>query len=266
MTAYAIGDIQGCYRGLCQLLDKLAPTQEDQLWFCGDLINRGQDNVSTLRLLRELGQQARCVLGNHDLHALAVHYGLRPAHRSDTLEDLLQAQDRDDLFNWLRQQPLLVKDPQLKFCMVHAGIAPHWDIDTAEQAAKDLSEALRGEFPETFLQTIYGNQPNHWQQVHTIEEKYRYAFNVLTRMRYLDAQGGLDFQYKGATAPQGLTPWFAYPRQEPLSYRVVFGHWSSIGGQSLGPQFFALDTGCIWGGQLSALNLQTLALTQVSCA
>ncbi len=265
MTTYAIGDIQGCYRSLCQLLEKLAPTQDDQLWFCGDLINRGEDNVSTLKLLRDLGSRAKCVLGNHDLHALAVYHGLRPAHHSDTLDDLLQSQDRAQWFDWLRQQPLLVKDDALNFCMVHAGIAPHWDMQTAMAAAQSISDELRSNDPSHFLQTKYGNLPNHWQQLTSDADQHRYNFNVLTRMRYLDAQGGLDFEHKGATAPAGFVPWFQYPRSTPLNYRVVFGHWSTIGGQWLGPQFFAIDTGCIWGGQLSALNLQTQALTQVSC-
>ena len=265
MTTYAIGDIQGCYRSLCQLLNKLAPTQDDQLWFCGDLINRGQDNVSTLNLLQDLGAQAQCVLGNHDLHALAVHYGLRPAHSSDTLDDLLQSPHRERCFEWLRQQPLLIKDDALKFCMVHAGIAPHWDMAAAIQAAQSISDELHSADPSQFLQSKYGNLPNHWQRINSSIEQHRYNFNVLTRMRYLDGDGGLDFQHKGTHAPLGLTPWFAYPRQTPLNYRVVFGHWSAIGGQILGPDFFAIDTGCIWGGQLSALNLETLALTQVSC-
>lgn len=263
MATYAIGDLQGCYRSLNQLLDKLALHQQDQLWFCGDLINRGEDNVATLKLLRDLGSQVQVVLGNHDLHALAIYYGLRPLHRSDTIQDLLRSPLADSLFEWLRQQPLLIVDDDLKFCMVHAGIAPHWQITDAKIAASDLCQALQANDPRPLLTTIYGNEPHHWQDINSPAAAQRYAFNTLTRMRYVDQDGGLDFAHKSDQAPAELMPWFAYPRQQALSHRVVFGHWSAIGGKIMGPQFFAVDTGCVWGGPLTALNLQTLTLTQV---
>lgn len=266
MSVYAIGDLQGCLAPLQRLLRKLQfePSQ-DQLWFAGDLVNRGPQSLETLRYVMSLGSGAVCVLGNHDLHLVARAFGGRQG-RLDTLDALLAAPDREALLLWLRQCPLMHEAPG--WVMAHAGIAPCWDLATARLAARQAEAVLRGDDPSGFLARMYGDEPRRWADASDEDGRLRFTINAFTRMRYCQPDGALEFRSKGApgSQPAPLAPWFALPTRVALGAEVIFGHWSQLTRVHWAEHgVWGLDTGAVWGGQLTALNLQTRELTAVDC-
>ncbi len=232
MSIYAIGDVQGCHAPLLRLLDRLRfDPARDQLWFAGDLVNRGPDSLQTLRLVRSLGDRAVSVLGNHDLHLLARAAGGR-AGRLDSLDALLAAEDCEALLEWLRHCPLLHETPG--WVLAHAGIAPCWTLAEARAAARAAEAVLRGRNHVQFLQHMYGDEPRRYSPALDGAERLRYTINAFTRMRYCQADGALEFRSKGApgSQPAGLQPWFALPERVPIDADIVFGHWSRCTGRS----------------------------------
>jgi bis(5'-nucleosyl)-tetraphosphatase (symmetrical) len=261
MAIYAVGDLQGCLDPLQRLLERLAfDPAHDRLWLVGDLVNRGPQSLEALRFVRDLGAAAITVLGNHDLHLLAVAIAGGKTKGKDTLTPILTAPDRDELIDWLRRQPLFHHDPAVGAILVHAGIPPDWDIPTAAACARQVEAVLASEEVKDFLTEMYGDHPDRWDAGLMGLQRLRYTVNALTRMRYLTTDGRLEFKYKCAPeqAPKWLTPWYAVPRA-PLGATVVFGHWSTLGRIRL-PGAIALDTGCLWGGHLTAVRLDDPAL------
>lgn len=256
MATYAIGDLQGCYDSLLRLLDKLKfDTTKDTLWFAGDLVNRGPDSLSTLRFVKSLGDNAITVLGNHDLHLLAI--AAKHKNTNDNgLKDILNADDANELLNWLRRQPLLHQDSQLNFTMVHAGIYPGWDLKTAQKSANELEVVLRSNDYLEFIFNMYGNLPEKWDDELQHWERLRFICNSFTRMRYCEKDGSLNFKSHGApgTHPENTLPWFDITSRKITDERIIFGHWSTLGKVNK-KNVYPLDTGCVWGGQLTALRL-----------
>lgn len=269
MAWYGIGDVQGCHDVLLRLLDALRfDTGQDRLWLVGDLVNRGRQSAEVLRTVRGLGSAAVTVLGNHDLHLLAVASGARPARPGDTFEDVLAAPDREELLSWLATRPLLVSDPSSRTVMVHAGLLPQWDAGVAAERAAELESALRDETHPEVLAQMYGDEPRCWREDLEGGERLRVITNVLTRMRFVDAAGCLHMGASGtaAMAPAGCVPWFEHPERRWRGHRVVFGHWASLG-LWRGNDAIGLDSGCVWGGSLSAVRLDApgLPCIQQSC-
>jgi bis(5'-nucleosyl)-tetraphosphatase (symmetrical) len=255
MAIYAIGDIQGCYTEFRRLLDVIRfDAERDQLWLVGDLVNRGPQSLETLRFVRDLGESAIVVLGNHDLHLIATASSLGKSGRKDTLGPVLRAADCDELIDWLRQQRMFYHNDQ--YCMVHAGIPPQWDLALTQAMATAVEETISGDDYHVFFRSMYGNKPHIWQDDLTKDEKLRFAVNCFTRMRYCTTAGELDFHHKGApgTQPTQLLPWFQVPERKSRNMRIIFGHWSTLGYQDT-DNIYAIDTGCLWGGQLTALRL-----------
>ena len=256
MAVYAIGDLQGCFEELQRLLDRLRfDPAADRLWFAGDLVNRGPDSLATLRFVRGLGEGARVVLGNHDLHLLTLYAQGRGADANSTLRPIFAAEDATVLLEWLRHQPLLHHDAALGFTMTHAGLPPPWDLAQAQVCAREVEQALQGEGFAELSRRLYGNEPDRWSPALTGLARQRYTINALTRMRFCTADGRLDFAAKGApgSQPPELMPWFEVPRRAHTG-RLLFGHWSALGPVTV-PAIYPLDTGCLWGGALSALRL-----------
>jgi bis(5'-nucleosyl)-tetraphosphatase (symmetrical) len=257
MAIYAIGDIQGCFEALQALLRRITfRPGRDTLWFTGDLVNRGPKSAKVLRLVMDLGASAVSVLGNHDLHLLAVAHEAAPALASDTFQDVLQAPDRDRLLRWLRQRPLLYEDARLGFALVHAGMLPQWDVATARRLAGEVEAQLRSACFVDLLAHMYGNRPDRWDARLRGHERLRVIVNALTRLRYLDAEGRMDLAPVGApgSQPAHLKPWFqarAPAQHEPT---VVFGHWSALGVWDQ-DGVIGIDSGCLWGGSLTAVRL-----------
>jgi bis(5'-nucleosyl)-tetraphosphatase (symmetrical) len=265
MATYAVGDIQGCYTELRQLLELVRfDPAADQLWLVGDLVNRGPDSLGVLRLVKSLGDAAITVLGNHDLHLLAVAESVAELHHSDTLHDILIAPDRDKLLTWLRAQRLLHVEGN--FVLVHAGLLPSWTVKQAQQFAHEIEAALQGTHYHEFLTRMYGNHPDHWEDELTGYKRLRVITNAFTRMRICSVQGGMEFKFKGEVqdVPAGYMPWFEVPGRASAGATVVCGHWSALGLKST-PQVIALDTGCLWGGALSAIRLEDRKVFQVQC-
>lgn len=259
MAVYAIGDIQGCYDDLMGLLEEIQFDQgKDRLWFTGDLVNRGPDSLRVLRFVRDLGDNAISVLGNHDLHMLALAEGYAPHHRSDTLDEILNAPDREDLLNWVRQQPLLYHDEKLHFTMVHAGLPPQWDLSLAQQCAFEVESVLRGDNYLEFLANMYGNEPDIWDENLQGWDRLRFITNCFSRLRYCNSEGQLCLKSKGepGTQPKGYLPWFEVPGRKSKDMRIIFGHWSTLG-LYRDNGVFSLDTGCLWGGLLTAMHLES---------
>lgn len=257
MAVYAIGDVQGCYDELMELLELIRfDLAKDHLWFTGDLVNRGPASLQTLRAVRELGDRAVTVLGNHDLHLLAVAEGHAPFHKSDTLAEILSAPDRDELLAWLRQQPLMHHDAGLGCTLVHAGLPPQWNLLEAQTYANEVETVLRSDNYSEFFQHMYGNTPDVWSDELTGWDRLRFITNSFTRLRFCDAQGRFNFSAKGkpGTQPEGYLPWFEIPGRCSKDLRIVFGHWSTLGlRQEI--EIVSLDTGCLWGQHLSAIKL-----------
>ena len=255
MSVYAISDVQGCYDALRALLDKLKfDPAKDTLWFAGDLVNRGSQSLQVLRYVKSLGDRAITVLGNHDLHLLAVDAGLKK--KDADLIEILTAPDRRELIDWLRQQPLLHHDSSLGYTLVHAGISPQWDLATAQACARELEQVLRGDDYREFLKVMYGDRPRKWRWWLFGERRLRYICNCFTRIRFCTRGGKLALAEKGApgSQPQKYVPWFDVPRRASKEMCLVFGHWSTLGAFHA-PGIYALDTGCVWGGALTALEL-----------
>ena len=252
---YLVGDVQGCASALDRLLATIGfSASRDHLYVLGDLVNRGPDSLAALRRLRSFGASATCLLGNHDWHLLAVAAGVRKLHRSDTLDAILAAADREEWLAWLRQRRMAVH--ARGWLMVHAGVVPQWDLATTLALAGDLERALQEQPPHEFLATMFGNLPSHWSAVRSDDERLRFTLNALTRIRFVDGDGGLDFDAKdsAADAPAGLVPWFDAPGRRTEGTPIAFGHWASLGLLER-PGLLALDTGCVWGGRLSAARL-----------
>jgi bis(5'-nucleosyl)-tetraphosphatase (symmetrical) len=257
MALYAIGDVQGCDAELGALLGALKYSADrDSLWFVGDLVNRGPDSLKVLRRIRALGDAATVILGNHDLHLLAVASGGARLRDDDTLGAVLAAPDRDVLLDWLGSRPLMHEDPHLNVCMVHAGLPPQWDLAVARECAHELETALRRD-PTKLFDRLYGDQPDRWDDALQGEERLRFIANCLTRLRYLDAEGRLALRAKGSpkkAQSKSLIPWFEAREARWRGSRIVFGHWSTLGFFS-NADVTGLDTGCVWGDCLTALRL-----------
>jgi bis(5'-nucleosyl)-tetraphosphatase (symmetrical) len=264
---YLIGDVQGCCNALDRLLAQLdfSPSR-DRLWVLGDLVNRGPASLATLRRLQGLGAAASCLLGNHDLHLLAVAHGARAAHRGDTLQPILQAPDREALLSWLCQQRLALHDQG--WLMVHAGVVPQWDLADTLAAAAEVEDVLRGPALPDFLHSMYGNEPARWDPDLAGTARLRLTVNVLTRLRFCSASGEMDFKTKdgAGAAPEGFMPWFDVPGRRTADVPMAFGHWSTLGLLNR-PQLLGLDTGCVWGGRLTAARIDGghREIVQVDC-
>jgi bis(5'-nucleosyl)-tetraphosphatase (symmetrical) len=266
VATYAIGDIQGCLSSLQQLINKIQfRASHDRLWFVGDLVNRGPDSLSVLRWVKALGPTAVVVLGNHDLHLLAAAEGARPIRKDDTFQDVLAAPDRDDLLHWLRQRPLLHR--QDKFVFVHAGLLPQWTVEEAEQLAREVEQVLQSADFKSLLQHMTGSKPGRWSPELTGAARYRVIINALTRLRLCTVDGEMEFSYTGPPlgAPPGYVPWFDVPTRRSRDATVISGHWAALG-LVMREDLIALDTGCVWGGSLSAVRLEDRAVFQVACA
>jgi bis(5'-nucleosyl)-tetraphosphatase (symmetrical) len=256
MALYAIGDLQGCYDSLRTLLDRLRfDPAHDRLWFTGDLVNRGPQSLEVLRFVKDL-PHAVSVLGNHDLHLLAVASGQAPAKKRDTFEPVLQAPDRAELLAWLRRQPLLHHDPALGCTLVHAGLLPQWDLAQARGLAAEAEHFIQRSEHNVLFTHMYGDSPDHWQEDLGGWARVRIIINAFTRLRYCDATGRMDLRPKGAPGkqPAHLLPWFQVPGRRSQGQRIVFGHWSTLGVWNT-DGVLGLDSGCLWGGRLTAVRL-----------
>ncbi len=255
MAVYLIGDVQGCDGALGRLLDELGfSASRDTAYVLGDLVNRGPQSLATVRRLMALGSSAHCLLGNHDLHLLAVSQGIRPAHRSDTVDDILQSTDRPALLDWLRQRPMALQAHG--WLMVHAGVLPQWDAAQTLALAGELEQVLRSADWADFLREMYGNTPDRWSNSLQGSDRLRVIVNALTRLRFCTADGVMEFKTKDSAgaAPEGFMPWFDVPERRTAAERIAFGHWSTLGAVDR-PGLLALDTGCVWGGCLTAARL-----------
>jgi bis(5'-nucleosyl)-tetraphosphatase (symmetrical) len=258
MTTYAIGDVQGCHDALQRLLEAIRfDPASDHLWFCGDLVNRGGKSLETLRLVRSLDLHSVVVLGNHDLSLLSIAERKESEQRkvNAELQAVLFADDRKDLLEWLRQRPLLHVDRAQGWLLVHAGLAPKWTVKLAESRAREVEQVLHGKSAAKLLRGMYGDRPGWSTKLKGIERQ-RAIINVFTRMRYCNPQGGIAHDCKGAPGTQrpGLYPWFEVPGRVERDLRVVCGHWSTLG-LFMGMGVYSIDTGCVWGGKLTALAL-----------
>ena len=255
MALYLIGDLQGCNEPLGRLLDTVGfSPSRDTLYLLGDLVNRGPDSLGVLRRLMALGGAAHCLLGNHDLHLLATAHGVRKPNRSDTMGDILRATDRSTLLDWLRQRPMALQAHG--WLMVHAGVLPGWDALQTMALAGEVEAVLRGPDWVAFLHSMYGDQPDHWRDGLEGAERLRVIVNALTRLRFCSAQGQMEFATKNAAAeaPPGFMPWFDVPGRRTAGTPVAFGHWSTLK-QVPRDDVLPLDTGCVWGGCLTAARL-----------
>lgn len=267
MSIYVVGDIQGCFSCLMKLLEQVNfSTPRDQLWAVGDLVNRGPDSLETLRFCKSLGGNFRTVLGNHDLHLLAVARGVKAPNYKDTLQDILSAPDRHDLLAWLQHQPLLISEGE--YTIVHAGIPPIWSLEEARAGAREVETALASPASMGFFNNMYGNEPGAWRDDLEGNDRLRVITNYLTRMRYCDADGKLELQNKQppVNGPAGYLPWFAHKNRKTGEDKIVFGHWASLNGIAEAKNLFPLDTGCVWGGRLRLLSLVTGKYSHQSCA
>ena len=268
MAVYAVGDVQGCYDQLRRLVDRLAfDPDQDCLWLTGDLVNRGAGSLDVLRYVRSLGSAAISVLGNHDLTLLAVRHGQVKLRKKDTFGDVLGAEDCDELLHWLRHRPMVHRDATLGWTMVHAGFVPQWDIELALACAGELERVLRSASFRAFLGHMYGDVPDQWSDDLEGFDRLRFITNCLTRLRFCDLQGRIAMKEKGepGSQPAEFHPWFDVTWRRTAGESIVFGHWAMLG-LHLGERVLGLDTGCAWGGRLSAARLDgELGITSVSC-
>ena len=258
MATYAIGDVQGCYDSLMALLDKLDyDDNQDTLWFAGDLVNRGPKSLKTLRFIKALGDKAVSVLGNHDLHLLAIYFNEKNPRKSDTLEATLNASDSEELMHWLRHQPLVHHDENLNALMVHAGVPPKWSAKKAVKRSLEFETFIQSADYKEFFNVMYGNHPDQWDKTLVGMDRLRIIVNYFTRMRFCTQKGQLDLLTKEGLEkqPKGFSPWFELDRKAQDT-RIFFGHWAALEGKADVDNVFALDTGCVWGGKLSAIRLE----------
>jgi bis(5'-nucleosyl)-tetraphosphatase (symmetrical) len=266
MSTYAVGDVQGCYDQLRRLLDRMRfDPAVDTLWLVGDLVNRGPQSLETLRFVQSLGERAVTVLGNHDLHLLVIAAGVRKPHRGDTLEAILEAPDREELLAWVRGRKLM--HTGFGYAMVHAGLLPQWSIDRASALAREVEAALQGPRYHELLENMYGNAPAEWHDDLTGFDRLRVIVNAMTRLRLCDASGRMEFTHKTGLdgSPAGYFPWFSVPNRASAGTPIICGHWAALG-LMIQRDLVALDSGCVWGRQLSALRLEDRELTQCDCS
>ena len=260
MATYAIGDVQGCFDELAQLLAKVNFEKADRLWFVGDLVNRGPKSLEVLRFVRDLGARAVTVLGNHDLHLIAQHAGVERPHKGDTFRDVLDAADADELVGWLRRQPMVHVDGA--YAMVHAGLLPQWSIDKAAALGKEVAGALAAPAYREFLKSMYGDKPGRWADTLSGWDRLRVIVNAMTRMRFCNRAGRIDLEGKGTEPRKGYLRWYRTRRREDRT--LLFGHWSQLG-LVAEPHVLGLDSGCVWGGALTAVRLEDRTLFQIPC-
>jgi len=266
MSIYAVGDIQGCLQPLKRLLKAVNfDTNKDQLWSTGDIVNRGPESLATLRYLYNLGDAFKMVLGNHDLHLLAIAAGVTRCKPKDTLDEILIAPDRKVLLEWLQSQPLLIS--RYGYTITHAGIPPNWSIKEACARASEVETVLRGDQASLYFANMYGNAPAGWNAELQDSDRWRVITNYLTRMRYCDPEGNLELTCKvhPSVAPEGLTPWFAFTSIKTIDDTIIFGHWASLEGMNCGHNVYALDTGCVWGGCMRLMELGTNRYIETHC-
>ncbi|MFJ7286029.1 symmetrical bis(5'-nucleosyl)-tetraphosphatase [Pseudomonas sp. NPDC099000] len=261
MATYAVGDLQGCLEPLQCLLEQVAfDPAKDRLWLVGDLVNRGPQSLATLRFLYSIRESLVCVLGNHDLHLLAAGQNIERLKKADTLREILQAPDAAELLEWVREQKLMHYDEQRNIALVHAGIPPQWSLRKALKCAAEVEEALRDDnrFP-AYLDGMYGNDPVKWDNDLKGVTRLRVITNYFTRMRFCTSEGKLDLKGKEGidTAPPGYAPWFKHRERRTKDVKIIFGHWAALEGQCDEPDVFALDTGCVWGGSMTLMNVDT---------
>ena len=269
MAAYAVGDLQGCLDQLKCLLERVRfDPARDRLWLVGDLVNRGPKSLETLRFLYSIRESLVCVLGNHDLHLLAVAHNIERLRKADTLREIIEAPDSADLLDWLRRQKLLHYDEARDIAMVHAGIPPQWTLKRALKRAAEVEEALQDDARlPLFLDGMYGNEPDKWDKdLHGVT-RLRVITNYFTRMRFCRADGTLDLKSKEGldTAPPGFAPWFSIPGRKTRGQKIIFGHWAALEGNCNEPGLYALDTGCVWGGAMTLLNIDSGERQSCSC-
>lgn len=268
MSTYAIGDIQGCFFALEKLLQEINfDSKNDTLWLTGDLVNRGPQSLETLRFIKNLNIRQKIVLGNHDLHLLAMAHDAHPGWSDDTLTPILKADDREELIDWLLHQPLLHHDETLGFTMIHAGLAPSWDLTLAKKLATEVETILQSDQRKDFLKHMYGNEPSQWSEQLTGWDRLRCIVNYLTRARFCHWDGRLELKTKENIRMDqtDLIPWFNIPDRRNANLKIIFGHWAALGGVTRTQNTFALDTGCVWGYCLTAMRLEDLKRFSVAC-
>lgn len=268
MATYAIGDVQGCYKQLLELLAHIGfNPKQDTLWFAGDLVNRGPDSLSTLRFIKNLNEKAIAVLGNHDLSLLAYSLGAIKAKKSDTFQSIVDAPDGVELLEWLRTLPLMHVDQSKGFTLCHAGIFPLWSIEQAYQLNLEVCTLLRGEGFKEFMFHMFGKKPDRWSDSLTGYDRFRFIVNAFTRMRFCRQDASLDFDCKSSLdkAPKGSIPWYEYPNPAWQQSHIIFGHWAALNGECHQEGLYALDTGCVWGRSLTALCLETRERFSIEC-
>ena len=256
MAVYAIGDVQGCFTELEQLLKKIRfNSNSDQLWFVGDLVNRGPQSLETVQFVQSLGNAVKCVLGNHDIHLIACYSGAQTCKPSSSLNQILEHSDADEIIHWFRTIPLLHHDSSLDWTMVHAGMLPQWDLSLAQNCAKEVEKKLQAKGYQEFIANVYGEIPNQWDDNLQGADRWRVIINAFTRLRLCDLDGNMDFAFKGPLGEQDehLLAWFDVPRQSE-NLNIVFGHWSALGLKQT-HNLLGLDTGCLWGSFLTAARL-----------
>lgn len=267
MATYAIGDIQGCYDSLQRLLERCAfDPAHDRLWLVGDLVNRGPKSLETLRFVKSLGDAALTVLGNHDLYLLMIaDNGAKLRGKDDTLQPIIDAPDCGELLAWLRRQPLCHVEGE--HCLVHAGLLPQWTIKQARELAREVEAVMQGPDCREFMQNLWGSEPASWSDELTGWPRLRVIVNAMTRMRFCTADGAMELKTKGETtnAPPGHLPWFEVPNRRSAGSVLVTGHWSALGLRIM-PNLLALDSGCLWGGHLTAVRLEDRQVFQVDCS
>ncbi len=266
MSTYAIGDIQGCYDDLQRLLELINFNSDDILWFAGDLVNRGQKSLEVLRFVKSLQEHAVVVMGNHDLHLLAIAYGDSKLKRKDTLASILAAPDCEELLQWLRNRPFMHYDSDLELVLVHAGLPPCWNLAQAIQYANEVETAVQGEQYQQFFINMYGDKPNRWSEKLQGWDRLRFISNCFTRLRYCDANGKLDLKKKDSptfASNIGQQPWFIWPNNR--NAQIIFGHWAALGYYA-NHNVYAIDSGCVWGGSLTALRIEDKKIFSLPCS